>query len=76
MNKKLLLIWTFLLCFVMGMSATEETFDLGATYGTGKDFAVTEPLVEGNITLTFTDGSNPTKFLNSAALFLVRRFRV
>lgn len=62
MNKKLLLIWTFLLCFVMGMSATEETFDLGATYGSGKDFVVTEPLVGGNITLTFTDGSNPTKF--------------
>lgn len=25
MNKKLLLIWTFLLCFVMGMSAVEKT---------------------------------------------------
>lgn len=61
MNKKLLLIWTFLLCFVMGMSAVEKTAvikfkDTGKSLDNNSSTTKQEDIVaEGNeLIKTFT----------------------
>lgn len=67
MNKKLLLIWTFLLCFVMGMSAAEVTFtfsDLCTDKQKPTTFESTDKTV--SITLDKGEGTNAPQYYASA----------
>ncbi len=67
MNKKLLLIWTFLLCFVMGMSAAEVTFTF-SDLCTDKQKPTTFESTDGTVTITLDkgEGTNAPQYYASA----------
>ncbi len=69
MNKKLLLIWTFLLCCVMGMSAKEVTF-VFSEICSDKEKMTT--FTKDGVTLTFdkNGGTDATYYTNGASLRL------
>lgn len=71
MKKKLLMLWTFLLCMVGGMSAAEVTIDFTAKNFTDQQVMTT--VEQDGITVTFDKGSNnntPKYFANGTSIRL------
>ena len=71
MNKKLLMLWTFLLCFTMGISAGEVTIDFSAKgYANGEAVSSVE---QDGITVLFDKGSNSNapKYYNTGTAMRV-----
>ena len=71
MKKKLLMLWTFLLCMVGGMSAAEVTIDFTAKNYSGQQVEAT--VEQDGITVTFDKGSNnntPKYFANGTSIRL------
>lgn len=65
MKKILFTLLSVFLLGAMGMSAEVITVDMNAQ-GYVHEQNITEPLVCGNVTLTFTNGSTPTRFWTDA----------